>query len=119
MRISGVQDSLRDSDGTAVIIYFQGCSLEPKCPGCVAENTELLLQDDTIILAKDIKQDALLKTPFGGTEVKTILEDVTQLYEIELDNGNKVIVGEDHLFTNGIDLLKAKELKIGDSLYGI
>lgn len=99
------------------VMFFQGCQL--KCPFCVGENMPIMLHDFTTKNSQDITIGDKFHTPFGETEVVGLIEDVSERYEIEFEDGRRIVVGDSHMFSSGGHLLYANKLKVGDILSGI
>ena len=103
-----VPGSLVDGEGIRYTIFFQGCPHQ--CDGCVALDTKILTNDNIYKEAHLIEIGDKLLSPQGETIVKNKKYEQQQGYEIELENGEKIIVGEYHkFFINGKEVLSIQD----------
>lgn len=116
MRIGAIKDlSLVDGPGTRLVIFFTGCI--HNCPGCVDLTSNSKIK--TMYGEKDIQDIDVgdkLWSPYGETIVDSLIFDEQECYEIELEDGTLLSVGENHLFIVDGKQILAKNLHEGDSL---
>lgn len=104
---------------------YQEMGLFPKqivSGGCLIEGTELQLSDGTLKEIQDILPGEFVKTLLGDKEVthswnpETLENGTPECYEIEFEDGYKIICSENHKFLINNDWIEAKKLKENDKI---
>jgi hypothetical protein len=107
---------------------YQEMTMYPKqiiSGGCLAEGTELVMFDDSLKQIQDIKVGDLVKTLAGSKPVShiwnpdTLLEGEPECFEIEFEDGHKVVCSDSHPFLTTTGWVKARELTTGSILVSI
>ena len=88
--------------------------------GCIAAGTKIVMSDGSLKNVEDIQQGECVKTVFENREVthtwnpETLENGTPECYEIEFEDGYKVICSDEHKFMIDGKWVEAKDLKIGD-----
>jgi hypothetical protein len=87
--------------------------------GCLAEGTKILMADDSLKSIEHIMPGDTVKTLFGPKEVThswnpdTLVDGEPECFEIEFDDGHKIICSENHMFLVNDMWIKAKDIVSG------
>jgi RecA/RadA recombinase len=89
---------------------------------CLAEDTKVIMFDDSLKSIKEIKEGDKVKTRSGPKKVLAVYNDVdlkdndNEMYEIELEDGSLVKCTGNHMFIRKGIWVETKFLKEGDDL---
>lgn len=85
---------------------------------CFAENTEIIMADNSLKKVQDIKVgDFVLGTNGKPCKVKSIFNGTSDLYEISQKYGCTYTVNQEHLVVTNKGLIEAKNISNNDRLY--
>jgi RecA/RadA recombinase len=90
--------------------------------GCLLAGTKIILADGTTKNIEDILPDDMVKTLEGAKPVtavwnpETLDEGTPECFEIEFEDGYKVVCSDKHKFLIDGSWVEAKDLKLGDDV---
>lgn len=117
--------TLKDIPLIAVNHVYKEMGLFPKdivSGGCLAAGTKIQMFDDTIKNIEDVCEGEIVKTNIGPKLVtktwtpETLIEGNPDCYEIEFEDGYKVICSDKHKFLIDNEWIEAKNLKNGEEV---
>lgn len=90
--------------------------------GCLVPGTEIMMSDGTTKAIEDVTIGDLVSTVEGPKPVintwnpETLVEGTPECFEVEFDDGTKVICSEGHKFFRNGEWIEASDLVVGDEL---
>ena len=90
--------------------------------GCVVAGTKIIRGDGSLKNIEEVNPGDIVKTLFGNKNVKhswnpeTLMEGNPECFEVEFDDGHKIICSENHKFLNGEKWVEIKDLNIGSEV---
>ena len=114
--------SLKDIPMVVVNHTYKEIGLYPKDivgGGCVVAGTKIHMHDGTTKRVEDFVIGDLVKTLWGNKEVthvwdpETLDDGIPECFEIEFEDGYKVVCSDKHMFLIGDEWVEAKDLTVG------
>ena len=90
--------------------------------GCLERGTNIIMHDNTLKQIQDIKEGDFVKSNDGKSRVThtwdpdTLEESNPECYEIEFEDGTKVVCSEAHRFMIDNNWVELKNINIGDKV---
>lgn len=115
----------KDIPGVIINHTYLEMALYPKTimgGGCMVAGTQIKLADGSLINIEDVKENQLVMTLDGPKEVtytwnpETLEEGTPECYEIEFEDGYKIVISDTHKFLIDNEWVEAKNLKVNDNV---
>ena len=118
----------KDIPCIAVNHTYKEMSMYPKdimSGGCVVAGTKIIMADGSLKSIEEVVENEEVKTLFGNKRVKhtwnpeTLIEGNPECFEVEFEDGHKVICSENHKFLIGENWVELKDIVVGDDVVDI
>lgn len=90
--------------------------------GCIVEGTEIVMWDGSLRRIEDVSVGDVVKTAHGVDKVSetwtpdTLIEGEPECFEVEFEDGHKVICSDKHRFFINDEWVEARNLRVGDEV---
>lgn len=118
----------KDIPCVAVNHTYKEMSLYPKdimSGGCVVAGTKIIMADGSLKPIEEVVENEKVKTLIGNKRVKhtwnpeTLAEGHPECFEVEFEDGHKVVCSENHKFLIGERWVELKDIVVGDDVVNI
>ena len=93
--------------------------------GCLAPETNVVMSDGSVKQISEITVGEFVKTLDGNKEViqtwspETLVNGAPECFEIEFEDGNKIVCSETHKFLKDEKWVEARHLQVNDAIYSV